>query len=77
MTNLPWGDLKVAFPCGPNADRLWRAHEAGKVAYPTGWELCETDASGARLVAVFRVSGAVPTVEDGIRVRAELRRWSK
>lgn len=71
----PWTDLKVAYDLN-NPDRFWRAYERGDVGLPTGWELDETDCSGARCVAVFRVS-VMPTIEDGRAVAAQIRRWGR
>lgn len=73
---MPWDDLKVAFGIGENVDRLWRAHDAGKMAFPDGWEMSETDSSGARTVAVFRVS-VMPTEADAFKVKAQLRRFDR
>lgn len=70
---IPWSDLKVAYDLN-NPSRFWSAWERGKVALPEGWDFIESDCSGARCVAVFRVEG-VPTVEDGYAVAAQLRRW--
>lgn len=72
---LSWDDLKVAFGC-ENPERLWRSQEADKLSLPAGWELCETDCAGARCVAVFRVE-VLPTVADGYKVKAQLRRWAR
>lgn len=73
--NLPWNDLKVAYGVN-NPERLWKAEQAGKTKFPAGWEFNETDGSGARFVAIFRVD-VLPTVEDGRKVKAELRRWAR
>jgi hypothetical protein len=59
----PWGDLKVAFACD-DPDALWAADAAQKLPLPEGWALNETDCSGARCVAIFRVD-VLPTVADG------------
>lgn len=75
MAQAPWSDCKVAFGVD-NPERLWRAVESGKAELPPGWELDETDCSGARCVAVFRVDG-VPTVEDGRSVARAIRRWGR
>jgi hypothetical protein len=72
---LPWSDLKVCFPCGDNTERLWRAAEGGRLTLPTGWELDETDISGAAY-AIFRVS-VLPVPADAYKVKAELRRWTR
>lgn len=63
--SVPWTDLKIAFgvPCDDD-DKVWSI-QPGKL--PEGWRLVETDASGARLVAIFRVDG-IPTAADGKRV---------
>ncbi len=57
-----WSDCKVAFDCDEEA--LWVAWDAGKLQLPAGWSLNETDASGARCVAIFRVE-VLPTYADG------------
>jgi len=77
MENLPWSDLKIAFGTR-DALTVWRALESGAGRHvdklPQGWSLCETDRSGARCVAVFRVSG-VPTIEDGLTVKRLISRY--
>lgn len=71
----PWCDMKAAYPV-TNPDRLWRALDRGALDLPDGWSLVETDGSGARYVALFRIAG-VPTVEDGRRVAATVRRFGR
>jgi hypothetical protein len=74
---LPWDDLKICFALRTNPDRLWRAFEEGRLHLPNGWELNETDISGASgYVAVFRVS-VHPTNEDAYKVKAQLRRFDR
>lgn len=68
----PWCDCKVAFEIDEDG-LLWRRAQAETLPLPGGWSLCETDSSGARLVAVFRVEG-VPRAEDGRVVMSMLRR---
>ncbi len=72
----PWSDCKVAYGID-DADRAWGrlAPENGTPAatLPDGWSLNETDCSGARCVAIFRIDG-VPSVEDGKVVLALLCR---
>lgn len=63
-----WCDLKVAFDAESD-DALWDAPEA---VWPSGWELSETDSSGARLVAVFRVDH-LPTSDETRAVAAAIR----
>lgn len=75
---LPWGDCKLAFDVNDD-DKAWRYFgDAPKGKYtdllPDGWELVETDCSGCRAVAVFRVEG-IPTVVDGTKVLRLLRRF--
>ena len=72
MVDFPWSDCKVAFGCD-DENKLWAADKAGRLALPTGWSLNETDCSGARCVAIFRVEGAL-RVEDGNAVLATLHR---
>lgn len=71
----PWSDCKVAYGVD-DADRVWQrlAPERGAptAKLPDGWTLNETDCSGARCVAVFRVEGA-PNIEDGTAVLTLLR----
>lgn len=79
--SLPWSDMKVAFGCD-NPERLWRALENGKVALPDGWSLVETDCSGARCVAVFRIEerGFVPSCDLVLKardVKAIIRRYGR
>lgn len=71
QVDWPWSDLKVAFDLEDD-DALWVAYDADELALPDGWELCETDCSGARSVAVFRVDHA-PSIAEGGLVVAALR----
>lgn len=76
MNRLPWDDLKVAFDC--NGEKVW---DIDKTKLPEGWELVETDCSGARCVAIFRVEGTL-SVSDALQVKSlikktEMRRRSK
>lgn len=66
----PWSDCKVAYSIDDD-DALWTAWESGKLQLPKGWALNETDCSGARVVAIFRVDG-MPTIADGLAVRAAI-----
>jgi len=68
----PWGDCKVAFDVEDH-NALWDAEDRGGLNLPRGWKLNETDTSGARAVAVFRVEG-VPTVAAGALVAEEIAR---
>lgn len=69
MTDLPWDDMKVAFSVD-DADAVWDHND-----WPEGWEMVETDSSGARVVAIFRVSGMIRE-EDGVTVLQTLHRIS-
>lgn len=72
---LPWSDLKVAFDTEADDDDIFerfRSATGQDRDLPPGWELAETDASGARMVAVFRVGG-LPSIRDGEKVAAILR----
>ena len=74
---LPWSDMKIAFGC-ENPNRLWKAVENGKAVFPSNWELVETDSSGARHVAVFRVQlTGESLVIQGHDVKAQIRRWGR
>lgn len=74
---LPWCDMKIAFPC-TNPDRLWKAAENGKAVFPSNWELIETDESGARCVAIFRVRlTGESLVIQGHEVKNLIRRWGR
>jgi hypothetical protein len=69
-TETPWSDCKVAFGCYSD-DFIWK-HLTPKTGtsskrLPVNWELCETDGSGARCVAIFQVEG-IPTAEEGATV---------
>lgn len=75
MHKAPWDDMKIAFGCDA-IERLWAASDAGKLVLPDGWHLIETDCSGARCVAIFRVEG-VPTVEAGQTVAAIVQRYGR
>ncbi|MDR9839408.1 hypothetical protein [Herbaspirillum huttiense] len=70
MQPVAWSDMKVAFDVEDD-DALWSARDAGKLVLPKGWNLIETDGSGARWVAIFRVEHA-PTIEEGARVRSAI-----
>lgn len=75
--DMPWADLKVCFPIDSGVERLWSAVERGDFQAPEGWELCETDISGASgYVAIFRVA-ILPTHADAYVVKRELRRWAR
>lgn len=69
---FPWGDCKVVFDIEDD-DSLWEDHP--HIDWPRGWSLCETDGTGARLVAVFRVE-VLPTIADGQRVLDLLRPYN-
>lgn len=60
-TKMPWSDCKVAFPIY-DSEAVWNSDI--KLNLPDGWTLIETDGTGARYVAVFRING-MPKVEDG------------
>jgi hypothetical protein len=68
MSELPWCDCKVAYGI-EEEEPLWAWHDKYnyKPPLPTGWSLCETDGSGGRMVAIFRIEGE-PRREDGDRV---------
>lgn len=70
---MPWDDCKLAFGVDDET-KLWRAYDGGKLKLPTGWELVETDCSGARCVAVFRVSG-MPKIAAAEEVKRKLARF--
>jgi hypothetical protein len=73
--DTPWDDMKVAFSVDDDA-AVWDAFGTTTVHrqyLPDNWELVETDASGARYVAVFRVEGFA-TKEDGETVERILVR---
>lgn len=64
--DMPWDDLKVAFGFDGDEEGLWAAFGPGGTGtLPAGWSLNETDSSGARKVAVFRIEG--PLVLDDAR----------
>jgi len=70
--NFPWDDCKIAFNID-DPDTVWQLFNGTPcLLLPMGWELVETDSSGARAVAIFRVMG-LPTVTDGEKVKAILR----
>lgn len=75
--DLPWSDLRVCFGVDSD-DKAWRTFSSIDGRHPdllpAGWELKETDAAGARCVAIFQVTG-MPTIEDGQMVRALIRRF--
>ena len=69
MPRTPWCDCKVAFGI-EDADPFDIERTE---PLPRGWTLNEVDGTGARWVAVFRVSG-IPTTEDGRAVKRWLRK---
>jgi hypothetical protein len=75
MAALPWSDLKVCYGIN-NPDRFWRAYDRGALDLPKGWSLNETDGTGARCVVLFRVE-VLPTIEDGRKVAAIIRRFGR
>lgn len=65
---LPWSDCKVAFDLNTDPDDFWTWYDGeGRHLMPRGWGLNETDGTGARYVAVFRVE-VMPSAEDGATV---------
>ena len=71
----PWSDAKVAFGFDETHEdanellrEVWDDALDGSSVWPRGWSLDETDASGARMVVVFRVEGPVRE-QDGRVVR--------
>jgi hypothetical protein len=55
-----WDDMKLAFSFDDGAEDIWARWGPGGThtdELPEGWSLNETDSSGARHVAVFRVEG--------------------
>lgn len=71
-TRTLWDDCKVAFGVDHDepfdADANWESTNL-----PAGWKLNEVDGSGARWVAVFRIT-VMPTREDVLAVRRWLRK---
>ncbi len=71
----PWCDCKVAFAI-EDTEPVWAAWSHGNnEGLPPSWELCETDTSSGRAVAVFRVNGQ-PTADDGetvLRLLSEVK----
>jgi hypothetical protein len=69
MANFPWCDCKVAYGIDDidKFERWMDRTDWAKDLLPDGWSVSETDASGARYVAVFRVEGKL-TEEDGMSV---------
>jgi hypothetical protein len=72
---MPWCDMKVAFDVDAAADVIFDYFQTPTTGaprnLPEGWELNETDSAGARMVAVFRITG-LPSIEDGKQVVAAL-----
>ena len=66
---LPWSDLKVAFPIN-DPDAAWKLDD--RKPWPGGWQMTETDSTGARAVAIFRVNG-VPSVPDAEAISRMLK----
>lgn len=71
---VPWCDCKVAFGIDdPETFERWMDRtDDGEGLLPAGWTLCETDGTGARYVAIFRVDGAL-ALGDGSAVAHLLR----
>lgn len=74
---LPWTDMKVAFSIN-NDEKIWDAwnYGKGKMKLPNGWELIETDSSGARIVVIFRIDH-IPTIEEGKLVLKQINRYDE
>lgn len=75
---MPWCDCKVAFRFDGHEEvvwtTLWRGNNEGRTKLlPRGWTLDGTDASGARMVVIFRVDG-IPKPSDGLKVQRLLER---
>lgn len=73
---MPWSDLKAAFGID-DEDGLWDWVGHSGTAdgqLPDGWSLTETDSSGARKVAIFRVEGPL-SEQDGMKVTELLQRF--
>lgn len=73
--DLPWSDMKVAFSADDD-EAVWSHFGIGGShlhLLPPGWSLNETNSSGARLVAVFRIEGVLPTISDGALVEKLLK----
>lgn len=68
--SAPWDDCKVAF--GVEGESTVESMWYDNSMLPPGWSLDETDTSGARVVAVFRVEGRL-TQKDGEAVERLLR----
>tara|TARA_R110002095_G_scaffold95128_4_gene83129 strand:- start:278 stop:658 length:381 start_codon:yes stop_codon:yes gene_type:complete len=69
--DTPWCDAKVAFDIACD-EAVWAAVESGALNLPEGWELCETDKTGAAgCVAIFCIEGPI-SIEAGQQVKALL-----
>ena len=71
---IPRSDCKVSYTIS-NKELLWTVVKNGSFQFPKGWSLFETDLTGAREVAVFRVEGPF-TFEDAKSVENELKHHS-
>ena len=67
---LPWGGCRVSLGI-EHETRVWRLSDE-RSRLPHGCNLEATDGSGARSVAIFRIS-TVPTATDGKKVLSALR----
>ena len=74
-TETPWDDCKVAYGIW-NEEISDRFYPDVDGLLPTGWELDETDRTGARCVIVFRVNG-IPKEDDGNAVRSLLEKLDR
>jgi len=64
-----WYALKIAFFIN-NDEELWKLPAS---TWLEGWELSETDSSGARMVAVFDVDH-LPTADETKQIAARIRK---
>ena len=75
VITAPWDDCKVAYGIDDlGAFEVWMASsDDEKDELPVHWTFVETDTSGARAVAVFRIDG-IAWPSDGRAVLETLRR---
>ncbi len=70
---VAWDCCRIAFHTGiTDPDQFWRRKDKGLFRFPPGWELTETDISGARYTVVIFDVDVLPTADDAKIVRREL-----
>lgn len=69
---IPWTDCKIAFEINDDT-KLWELFDNKELNLPRGCELVETDCSGGRIVAIFRIDNLL-TISIGTKIEKELQK---